>query len=186
MGIPFYGYDFSKPDQGNSGSKKSKGSAQPVSANPIMGEAFLAVLRKVKPKLKWEEQHAEHIIKYKVSAAMVSVMTPMQCTPSQRLNLTCSQSGLLPGVSGLAITARCHRIIQATCQQGVMPAPGCKSLMTHPVVLCCAVQDGGLRHTVYYPTPAALAARIKLASELGVGLSIWELGQGVDSFLDLL
>jgi len=48
------------------------------------------------------------------------------------------------------------------------------------------MQDGGLRHVVYYPTPAALAARIKMAEELGVGLSIWELGQGLDSFLDLL
>lgn len=60
------------------------------------------------------------------------------------------------------------------------------SMRTHAVKLCCAVQDGGLRHTVYYPTPAALETRIKLASELGVGLSIWELGQGMDSFLDLL
>jgi chitinase domain-containing protein 1 len=52
--------------------------------------------------------------------------------------------------------------------------------------LCCAVQDGNLRHTVYYPTPAALEARVKLAEQLGAGLSIWELGQGMDSFLDLL
>jgi chitinase domain-containing protein 1 len=43
-----------------------------------------------------------------------------------------------------------------------------------------------MRHTVYYPTPAALAARIQLAEQLGVGLSIWELGQGIDSFMDLL
>lgn len=64
MGIPFYGYDFTKPDQGSSG--KGKASSQPISANPIMGQAFLAALRKAKPKLKWEAQHAEHKIKYKV------------------------------------------------------------------------------------------------------------------------
>lgn len=49
-----------------------------------------------------------------------------------------------------------------------------------------ALQDGNLRHTVYYPTPAALKARVQLAEQQGAGLSIWELGQGMDSFLDLL
>lgn len=58
MGVPFYGYDFTKPDNQNNG--------QPAAANPIMGQAYLAALRKLKPKLKWEEQHAEHRVKYKV------------------------------------------------------------------------------------------------------------------------
>ena len=67
MGLNFYGYDFTKPDQPSSAGKKrrSTGSAA-ASASPIMGEAFLTVLRKVKPKLKWEEEHAEHRMKYKV------------------------------------------------------------------------------------------------------------------------
>lgn len=70
---------------------------------------------------------------------------------------------------------------------GLYPAPHGTSLCD--AVLCCPqhhVQEGDMRHTVYYPTPAALAARIKLAEQLGVGLSIWELGQGLDSFMDLL
>jgi hypothetical protein len=70
MGVPFYGYDFSKPDQASSskGSSKKRAAASnsPATANPIMGEAYLSVLRRLKPKLKWEEQHAEHRIKYKV------------------------------------------------------------------------------------------------------------------------
>lgn len=73
MGVPFYGYDFSKPDQAGSSSKKGKADNQGLSANPIMGEAFLAVLRKVKPKLKWEEQHAEHKLKYKVGKALYAL-----------------------------------------------------------------------------------------------------------------
>lgn len=71
MGIPFYGYDFSKPDEQDSSSgkkRKASSSSRPFSANPIMSEAFLSVLRNIKPKLKWEEKHVEHRIKYKVGS----------------------------------------------------------------------------------------------------------------------
>lgn len=153
MGIPFYGYDFTKHDQGSSSSSsKGKASSQSASANPIMGPAFLAALRKAKPALKWEVQHAEHKIKYKVSCCC--------CTCVFAVGVCCV---------GVASALVCADTAQPRC-----------------ATLCCAVQDGGLRHTVYYPTPAALEARVRLAEQLGVGLSIWELGQGMDSFLDLL
>lgn len=46
--------------------------------------------------------------------------------------------------------------------------------------------NGFEKHVVFYPSMRFLSERIKLANELGCGLGIWEIGQGLNFFYDLL
>lgn len=63
MGLNFYGYDFTKPET-------AKKNSRPTNIKAVMGDEFLRMLKRQKPKLVWQEQHAEHRGKYKVSCML--------------------------------------------------------------------------------------------------------------------
>ena len=133
----------------------------------ILGHKYIELLQTHKPKLQWDDDSEEHYFVYTVgewrgaSCGQDTMhMYPHAPTP------VCAVRQVLGG--GMPVA-------WATC-----------AWVSHHGCRLCNFLAGRKKHTVYYPSLYFLKQRLELAKQLGTGVSVWEIGQGLDYFYDLL
>jgi hypothetical protein len=195
LGINFYGYSFARPGQGSSGR---------VLQEAITADKYLAALKRHRPKLSWKVDEAEHVAKYKACRLLLHTLLPphpaathqrmhannqlsaAQCSSSNGSSNGSSNSSSSSSSNSNSSSNKSNSSNKSSSGGNSNNSSSASTSYTTTPPSCDAAQAGGTRHAVFFPTPASVAARVALATELGVGLSIWELGQGLGSFMDLL
>lgn len=119
-------------------------------------------LKRHRGGLKADKHAVEHYVAYADGEPSLPTpnralpTTPRSSTPNRALPTGCPPAAAHPANRAVAHAARCW----------------------------CA--EAGAAHRAYYPTPWMLAKRLQLATALGTGVSIWEIGQGLPYFYSLL
>ncbi|XP_074129694.1 chitinase domain-containing protein 1 isoform X1 [Sminthopsis crassicaudata] len=164
LGLNFYGMDFS---------------ATSDSREPILGDRYIRVLKDHKPKLLWHQEFAEHYFEYKRSKSrkhLIFFPTLKTCSRAKDRNV----SAPTPFVN---LPFRGHS--QGLCvSERVLPHLALGALCRAQRCSLTRAQTPGV--TGRSPLSQSIQLRLELAKELGTGVAIWELGQGLDYFYDLL
>uniref|UniRef100_A0A5F4VR92 Chitinase domain-containing protein 1 n=1 Tax=Callithrix jacchus TaxID=9483 RepID=A0A5F4VR92_CALJA len=126
------------------------------SGEPIVGARYVQTLKDHRPRMVWDSQASEHFFEYKKSRSGRHVVF----YPTLKVRVLPAM-GWEPAALG-----------SRQCCPGMEGVPG-----------CWGMGPGGADPSV---CAQSLQVRLELAQELGVGVSIWELGQGLDYFYDLL
>ncbi|XP_041054394.1 chitinase domain-containing protein 1 isoform X2 [Carcharodon carcharias] len=189
LGLNFYGMDY-----GTLGG----------TAEPIVGHRYIEILKDHKVKLLWDEQIAEHYFNYKRHQGGKHVVFYPTLKPSQLQKIKIvSVSGPPLKLFYLAYIALVSAMVHSHLKQKFVGS----SITPEGVLLCwrCYLSDETSNQGALdlFAVPFAfegtnldcaqtisslksIQARLELAKELSTGISIWELGQGLDYFYDLL
>ncbi|XP_038661967.1 chitinase domain-containing protein 1 [Scyliorhinus canicula] len=144
-------------------------------SEPIVGHRYIEILKDHKAKHIWDEKIAEHYFDYKRQVLKNTL------SKEQINHLSATFLEKINGVSSSKYMR--HAASPDTMWYSVVCCnTDCNKDCSNKYEAVCT-SDLLIPHTLLLQS---IQTRLELAKELGTGISIWELGQGLDYFYDLL